>query len=286
MPRRLSRCYVLSRPRGTPVPVVFDSPHSGCAYPADFRPVATRAEVLTSWDAHVEELWRGVTATGATLLSAVFPRAYVDPNRAAEDIDLTMLAEPWPGQVTPSGYGRRGMGVVRRCAVPGVAMYRRPLSLTEVRHRLRSYHVPYRRVLREIIDRVWLRYGAVWHFNCHSMKSRTGAASGARPDFAIGDRDGTTAPRALTAWVADFFRDRGYRVQINQPYRGGDIVRAHGQPRHRRYSLQIEINRALYMDETTFARGPRFRAVQADLTAFARAVGVRAVAEVGLNARG
>jgi N-formylglutamate deformylase len=165
-------------------------------------------------------------------------------------------------------------------------MYGRPLSLTEVRHRLGRYHVPYRRVLRETIDRLWRRYGAVWHFNCHSMKSRSGVAAAARPDFAIGDRDGTTAPSALTAWVAGFFTERGYRVQINEPYRGGDIVRAHGQPRRRRYSLQIEINRALYMDEITFARGPHFRTVQADLTAFARAVGARAAECVKVNARG
>ena len=256
-------------------PVVFDSPHSGLDYPADFEPVASRAAILSTWDAYVDELWGGVPAAGASLVTALFPRAYVDANRAANDIDPDVLETPWPHRVVHSEYTRRGMGLIRRFALPDVPMYARPLSLAAVRRRIGSYHRPYRRALRETLDAVWRRHGRVWHFNCHSMKScnaRIGRAAAKRPDFTIGDRDGTTASPQATAWVAKFFRDRGHSVALNHPYRGGDIVGTHGDPAHGRHSIQIEINRALYMDEATCERGPRFEALRAELTAFAHGV--------------
>src|SRR6185503_11168221 len=111
---------------------------------------------------------------------------------------------------------RRGMGVIRRFASPNVPMYQQRLSIAAVRHRIGSYHSPYRQALRATLDAVWQRHGAVWHFNCHSMKS-----AGGRADFVIGDRDGQAAPPAVTDWVVQFFRDRGHTVATNHPYRGG-----------------------------------------------------------------
>ncbi|HUR56471.1 MAG TPA: N-formylglutamate amidohydrolase [Opitutaceae bacterium] len=254
--------------------MVFDSPHSGLDYPPDFEPVASRAAILTTWDAYVDELWGGVPAAGATLLTALFPRAYVDANRAANDIDPEVLDAPWPHATVRSDYTRRGMGLIRRFAEPDVPMYARPLSIAAVKHRIGRYHEPYRRALRETLDAVGRRQGVVWHFNCHSMKSGNGRSNGAaakRPDVTIGDRDGATASPRVTDWVAKFFRDRGYTVAINHPYRGGDIVRTQGDPARGRHSIQIEINRALYMDEATCERGPRFGALRAELTAFAHA---------------
>lgn len=272
---RLSGPFVVHAPARREVPLVFDSPHSGLDYPGDFEPVASRAAILSTWDAYVDELWGGVPAAGAWLLSALFPRAYVDANRAANDIDPALLESPWPQPLVCSEYTQRGMGLIRRLALPGVPMYAHRLSLPAVRHRIEHYHRPYRRALRATLDAVWRRHGAVWHFNCHSMKSRRrprGLVAGGRPDLVISDRDGTTAAPGVAKWVAAFFVDRGHTVAINRPYRGGDIVRTHGDPARRRHSLQIEINRALYMDESTGARGPRFAELRAELTAFAEAM--------------
>ncbi len=278
------RAFVLKGPRSGRSPIVFDSPHSGSVFPRDFRPAASRAEIRGTCDAYVEELCAGVVESGAVLLAARFPRAYIDANRAMADLDAELLAGPWPAPLAPSRHGARGMGLVWRIARPGLAMYDRRLSCAEVARRIRHYYRPYRRALCDALDAAWREHGAVWHFNCHSMKSRGGAGDRRRPvaraDFVIGDRGGTTAPPELTAWVATFFSSRGYSVEINHPYPGADIVRAHGEPARRRFSLQIEINRALYLNEATGVRTGRFAQVQRLLAAFARAIAVHARGEL------
>ena len=267
---------VVQSPSDDPSPLVFDSPHSGLDYPADFLPSASKSAVLSTWDAYVDELWGNVPTAGATLVAAKFPRAYIDTNRAASDLDAELLEAPWPGELRSTDYTRRGMGLIRRHALPGVPMYDRKLSVAAVRHRLDNYYWPYRRTLRAQLDAAWQRHGAVWHFNCHSMKSRGNDmnhdSGRGRPDFVISDRDGTTASPATTAWVAKFFSDLGYSVKINDPYRGGDIVGTHGIPADRRTSIQIELNRALYMDEATCQKSANFGALRKDLDRFVVAI--------------
>ena len=262
-------------PRGASAPIVFDSPHSGLDWPPDFQPAAPRAAVLSTWDAYVDELWGDAPAHGATLISARFPRAYVDANRAADDIDPALLAAPWPGPLATSDYSSRGMGLIRRYALPEIPMYAQPLAVAEVRHRFAAYYQPYRAALRARLDELYAAHGAVWHVNCHSMKSRGNGMNtdnGAlRPDFVVSDRLGRTADPAFTRWVAEYFLGRGFSVKINDPYRGGDLVGTHGDPARHRQSIQIEINRALYMDEAAFVRGPRFAKIRAELTGFVRA---------------
>ena len=127
---------LIHRPTGAAAPLVFDSPHSGMEYPPDFAPAASREQIATTWDAHVDALYRGVTEAGAVLLAATFPRAYLDANRAADDIDQELLDAPWPEPVALSDHARRGMGLIRRYVLPGVPMYRRRLSVAEVRRRI------------------------------------------------------------------------------------------------------------------------------------------------------
>jgi N-formylglutamate deformylase len=281
------RAFRLTRPRDEGVPLVFDSPHSGFEFPRDFRPAASRAHIRTSWDAYVDELCAGVTDAGATLLAARFPRAYIDANRAADDISPDVLLVPWPGTVRLSENGRRGMGLVRGVALPGIGMYRRRLTVGQVTRRIEHFYTPYRHALRESLDAAHQRHGVVWHFNCHSMKSFPGERGGRpvreRPDFVISDDNGATAPPMVTSWVAEFFSKSGYRVTINDPYRGADIIRSHGKPRLNRYSIQIEINRSLYMHERTCRRHRQFTAIQSRLTEFAHAVAKVAVEEARLN---
>lgn len=266
-------------PEGAGGPLVFDSPHSGMTWPSDFDPIATRLQILTTWDAFVDELYAGVVAAGAALLSATFPRAYLDVNRAADDIDHELIAGEWPHPVSASDYTRRGMGLIRRYALPQVPMYGRRLSIAEVQHRIDNYHVPYRAALAALLDEAFRAHGIVCHVNCHSMKSRGNEmnvdAGSVRPDVVISDRRGTTADPALTAWVSQWFAARGYSVQTNEPYQGGDLVRSFGAPASGRHSIQIEINRALYMDEATFERHAGFASVQDDLGAFGAALAQR-----------
>ncbi|MBL9206847.1 MAG: N-formylglutamate amidohydrolase [Opitutaceae bacterium] len=257
-------------------PVVFDSPHSGMDWPADFTPAAPRAAILTTWDAFVEELWGGAPAHGATLLSARFPRAYVDVNRARNDIDPALLDGPWPEPLATSDYSRRGMGLIRRLALPGVAMYSGPLTVAAVQSRLVRCYDPYRRALELRLDQLRGVFGTVWHVNCHSMKSRGNGmntdAGRMRPDIVVSDRRGRTADPRFTAWVADWFTDRGFTVKVNEPYLGGHLVISQGRPEDGRHSVQIEINRALYLDEVSVTRSARFPDLCRTLSLFAKGV--------------
>lgn len=268
-------CFTIEA-QGTPLPIVFDSPHSGTTMPDDFATIAPREALLTTWDAFVDELWSGVPARGGVLIGAHFPRAYIDPNRAVTDIDADLLDEPWPEPLAPQPYTRRGMGLIRRYALPDVPLYDRKLSLAEVRHRIESCYGPYRAALARAAEDAWARHGALWHVDCHSMKSCGNAmnvdAGQQRPGMVISDRCGTSADPAFTRWVAGHFAAAGYRVQVNEPYQGGDLLRAVSAPDHNRHSIQIELNRALYMDEATFTKHAGFDALKRDLDAFADAL--------------
>ena len=264
---------VVRAPAGTAAPVVFDSPHSGFSWPDDFTPVAPPDAIRTTCDAHVERLFAGAPRAGATLIAATFPRAYIDVNRAVSDLDPALLDGPWNEPLAPTDYSRRGMGLIRRDALPNVPMYAGPLTVAAVRTRIDRWYVPYRARLAELIEALHTTHGTVWHVNCHSMKSRGNAmnvdAGAARPDLVISDRRGTTAAPGLTAHIVGWFTLRGYRVQANDPYQGGDLVRTFGDPSRGISSVQIEINRALYMDEATTEPHAGFAPLQEDLTAFA-----------------
>lgn len=270
---------VVRTPEVAPAPIVVDSPHSGMTWPADFAPAASREAIHSTWDAFVDELWGDAPSEGATLIAATFPRAYVDVNRAADDIDPELLSEPWPTPLTPTDYTKRGMGLIRRNALPEVPMYDRRLGVVEVQRRISSYYRPYRESLAAAIDAAHARHGVVWHIDGHSMKSTGNAMNvdngAARPDVVVSDRHGTTADPVETAWAAEWFRARGLSVQVNVPYQGGDLVRSFGDPARGRHSIQIEFNRALYLDEARVLRGAGFDALRGHCRAFVRAVAAR-----------
>ena len=272
--------FRLSRPdEDTAIPLVLDSPHSGTVLPPGFETLATREQQLTAWDAFIPDLWRGAVEAGASLVEAEFPRIVIDPNRAADDIDPEMVAGRWPdawGALAPTRYSERGMGLIRRFILPGQPMYAGPLSPQEIRLRIDTLYAPYHRALAGRLDALHARFGAVWHINCHSMKSQANAMNidlgEARPDMVLGDLDGTSAAPDFTGLVERELRACGYSVARNQPYKGGDIVRRHGDPARGRHSLQIEINRALYMDEARFEPSAGFDALQRNLTGLAQAI--------------
>jgi N-formylglutamate deformylase len=256
-------------PAVPPLPLVLDSPHSGTNYPADFDHLPSRAIVRRAEDTHVETLFGYAPDAGATLVEALFPRTYIDPNRHTSDMDPAVLEDPWPGPVTRSRKTELGIGLVWRLAQGGVPMYARPLSVVDVERRIALFYEPYHAAVATALDERHRRFGAVWHLNCHSMPAVGDVMSDdpgrERAEFVLGDRDGTTCEPEFTAFVAATLSAMGYEVAINDPYKGVELVRKHGRPAEHRHSLQIEINRRLYMDEVSLARSAGFGALQADL---------------------
>jgi N-formylglutamate amidohydrolase len=267
----LPRVLELRQPTALVVPLVFDSPHSGTDYPADFEHLAPISAIRRAEDTFVDELYAAAPAHGAALLRALFPRSYVDPNRAAGDLDLGMIEGEWTGAIAPSQKCALGLGLLWSRYPPGLPLYGRKLSVAEVRKRIDVYHKPYHDTLRSVLDRVHSRFGVVWHINCHSMPALSNemAAEGPgvmRPDFTLGDRDGTTCAPAFTEAVRAALSARGYRVTVNDPYKGAELVRAWSNPAAGRHSLQIEINRRLYMNEDTFEKSEGFERLRDDIT--------------------
>ena len=265
------------------LPMIFDSPHSGVRFPADMDSSAPEAALKTGCDAWVDELWGDVPRCGGRLLAASVHRTYVDLNRDHADIDSAMLEQPWPGQLRVSDAGLRGMGLIRRYALPGVPMYARKLSVAEVERRIAVYYDPYHAALKQLLDEAHVRHGQVWHVNCHSMKSVGNAMNAdngsARPDMVVSDCCGTSAAAELTQLVADMLAQFGYRVCINSPYQGGDIVRKYGDPARGRHSIQIEIKRSLYMNEQTFEKNAGFDALKTNLESFLSSLAAHVTAQ-------
>lgn len=264
----MSAPYRLLAPTAPAIPLVCDSPHSGTRYPADFGYAVGHAALRRSEDTHVDALWAGVPAVGGHLLCADFPRSYIDANRDEHDIDPSMLAAPWPGTARPSARTlEQGMGLVWRATPEHLPIYERKLTVAELRQRIEGHWRPYRQALARELQAAAGRHGGYWHLNLHSMPSnvyeRLGLPARRAADVVLGDRHGASCHAAFTDAVAAAFRRQGLSVALNDPYEGADLVRVSGDPARGRHSLQIELNRALYMDEQTREPGPGFRPLHA-----------------------
>ncbi|HEY7903443.1 MAG TPA: N-formylglutamate amidohydrolase [Casimicrobiaceae bacterium] len=270
--------YRLERPATGTLPLLFDSPHSGRYYPRDWSTPLTRAELRPGEDAYVDELIASAPAHGITVLAAEYPRCYIDVNRDADDIDPALLDASWPGAaLQPSEKSRKGLGLIRRFVVPGVAIVTQPLPVAEVRARIDRVYRPYHQALSGELDALAAKFGFVWHVDWHSMKSRGNAMTpdgeGARrPDMVVGDLDGSSAAPRFVELVVAHLRERGYRVSVNDPYKGATIVRRYGQPARGRSTLQIEMNRALYLDEASVTHGTGFATLKASLESLMEAL--------------
>lgn len=268
--------FRIQAPQAEPAPVVFDSPHSGHSYPEDFGSIAPLSVIRRSEDAFVDELFGAAPGHGAPLIAALFPRIYIDPNRDLIDLDPAMLDGPWPDPLVPSRKTELGVGLIWRIMPPDSRLYDRLLTVAEVRGRIDRCWKPYHNAVATAIDETHRRFGKVWHVNCHSMPAMGNAASEDGPvpraEFVLGDRDGTTCEPGFTAFVAGELRDMGYDVKINDPYKGVELVRRYSDPARGRHSLQLEINRKLYMNEATIEKSSGFDQVQADMTKLAAAI--------------
>ncbi len=269
--------FEVLEPGGPAAPLLFTSPHSGNLYPDGFV-CSTRLDALTlrrSEDAFVDELFEGALKAGAPLIRARFPRAYLDVNREPYELDPRMFEGRLPAFAnTRSIRVAGGLGTIARVVGDAQEIYAGRLPVAEALRRIEALYKPWHRTLRDRMTRIAETRGMVTLIDCHSMPSP--AARGARSDDApradivLGDRYGTSCHPALIDAAELELRRLGYSVTRNKPYAGGFITEHYGNPAIGWHTLQIEINRGIYMDEKDITRGPGFAELKSDLTQFAR----------------
>ena len=260
-------------------PVVFASPHSGRDYPAAFvaasqlDPVSLRR----SEDAFVDELYEQAPHFGAPLIRAHFPRAYADPNREPWELDPAMFDAPLPDWVnTTSPRIRAGLGTVAKVVTDGAEIYADKISFQEAQSRIEHCYKPYHAALDMLLQRTRDQFGAYLLVDCHSMPSIGGPMDSDpgndRVDMVLGDANGSACNQRITNMAHQVLRDMGYRVVLNTPYAGGFTTRNYGKPAENAHALQIEVNRALYMDEQSITRAIGFAKLAQDLSVLIEAL--------------
>jgi N-formylglutamate deformylase len=254
-------------------PVAFNSPHSGHIYPQAFL-IATRLDMQTlrrSEDCFVDELVMGVVKRGFPLMRAHFPRCYIDVNREPYERDPRMFE----GRLPPFANTRSmrvagGLGTVARVVGDAQEIYDQRISVEDALRRIENLYKPYHRALRRLFTRVHHEFGAAMLIDCHSMPSSTaGKDERPRADVVLGDRYGTSCVAAVSETIEEALRGFGLTVSRNKPYAGGFITEHYGNPAAGLHVIQLEINRALYMDERRFERNGAFGRLAAELATLA-----------------
>jgi N-formylglutamate amidohydrolase len=275
-------------PRRQTLPLVFASPHSGSDYPAEFLAASCLdpMSLRRSEDSFVHEIFSGAPEMGAPLLHALFPRAFVDPNREPYELDPAVFRDRLPPYAnTSSPRVAAGLGTIARVVANGANIYRRKLSLEEGLERIRAYYWPYHEALRSLIESTKEQFGYCILIDCHSMPSNTRpprGRDGQRTAFVLGDCHGTTCAPAVTQVVEQVLAAKNYRVVRNTPYAGGFVTRHYGKPSAQVHCLQIEINRHIYMDESRIERRPALKGLADDMRDVIGALGRLSAAELGL----
>jgi N-formylglutamate amidohydrolase len=254
--------FTIARPQRRDTPVVVSSPHSGRDYPAAFlaASVLDQHTIRSSEDAWVDQLFSMVPLMGAPLIAARVPRAYIDLNRAPEELDPALI-----DGVPRSGHNPRvssGLGVIPRVVANGRAIYRGKLPLAEAEARIARYWIPYHGALRRLLDESHQRFGKAILIDAHSMPHEAIEAhcrpGQPKPEVVLGDRFGAAAGREVVDRVEAAFVSAGLRVVRNSPFAGAYIAQCYGRPSRRHHVVQVEIDRALYMDEATLTLRPDF----------------------------
>jgi N-formylglutamate amidohydrolase len=262
--------YVVVEPAGQTAPFVFNVPHAGAVYPASFL-AESRLDAMAlrrSEDAFVDELFAAASDLGAPLMAARFPRAYLDLNREPYELDSRMFDGRLPAFAnTRSMRVAGGLGTIPRIVADGQEIYGARLPVEEALRRIEWLYKPYHRILRQLVRRTAEAFGHAILIDCHSMPSSSVSRDeGAKADVVLGDRYGTSCAVVVIDLVEAAMRRRGYTVVRNKPYAGGFITEHYGEPALGRHALQIEINRAIYMDERTLQKRPGFAALANDMS--------------------
>jgi N-formylglutamate amidohydrolase len=277
-----ARPFEIFEPVTLATPLIFNSPHSGRVYPKRFL-VSSRLDALTlrrSEDAFVDELFAPCVAIGAPLMRANFPRAFLDLNREPYELDPLMFEGRLPAFAnTRSLRVAGGLGTIPRVVGEAQEIYRGRIAVAEAMARIATLYKPYHEALRDLIERAAGAFGIAVVLDCHSMPSSV--ADGAAPDFVVGDRFGASAAPWIVETVENALRLSGYSVRRNKPYAGGFITEHYGAPASARHVVQIEINRALYMDERAMVKSGRWNELSAGLFAMASQIASRVADEIG-----
>jgi len=266
-------------------PIIFNSPHSGSVYPDEFLN-ASRIDLPTlrrSEDSFMDELIAELPARGFPVVRVNFPRSYVDVNREPYELDPRMFTGRLPSFAnTRSMRVAGGLGTIPRVVGDGQEIYRERLSVDDALTRIETLYKPYHRALRRLINRVHQTFGTVVVVDCHSMPSiGVSRDEPRRPDIVIGDRYGTSCAPLLPDRVEETMSRLGYSVGRNKPYAGGFITEHYGNPASGLHAIQLEFNRAIYMDERRREKGPRFAQVAADFTELADALATVPLGDLG-----
>lgn len=261
--------YHLTRPARQDTSVIFSSPHSGQDYPTGFieASVLSAGQLRSSEDAFVDDLFACAPTMGAPLLAARLPRAYVDLNRAPDEFDPALIEGVPRGAHNPRVSS--GLGVIPRVVAGGRAIYRGKLARAEAEARVAQVWQPFHAALRGLMGETHARFGEAILLDCHSMPHEaieTHARPGTqRPEVVLGDRYGAAAAPWIIDRVESAFRAAGFRTSRNSPFAGAYIAQAYGRPSARHHVVQVEIDRALYMDEARVQPRPDFAAFRARL---------------------
>jgi N-formylglutamate deformylase len=250
------------------VPVIFSIPHSGTIYPKDFDYSCAFELLQSAEDTLVDDLFSEAPRFGATMIRATMPRSYIDLNRSLDDVDPLLLSEPWPTPPPKDGRSGAGHGLIRRLIRPnGPEIYTRKLSVSEINHRIESYYLPYHATLSSLIQSLWEQFGTVWVIDCHSMPSSAAYAlgTGIAVDIVLGDLDGTAFPLTARTALQALWRERGYRVSVNDPYKGFEILRRHTRPLDRIYGLQIEFSKSIYLENDKNIKHNKYNKLKDDI---------------------
>src|SRR5882757_2063618 len=258
-------------------PVIFNSPHSGRVYPGTFLQ-SSRLDLPTlrrSEDSFVDDLAIGVVARGYPLMRAHFPRCFVDVNREPYELDPRMFEGRLPSFAnTRSMRVAGGLGTVARVVGDAQEIYDQRIPVDDALARIESLYKPYHRALRRLFTKMHRDFGAAVLIDCHSMPSNAGHKDERpRPEFVLGDRYGTSCVGVVAETVEKTLRTLGYTVSRNKPYAGGFITEHYGNPAAGLHAIQLEINRALYMDEARYQRVAGFSRLAADMETLAKRLG-------------
>ena len=261
--------FLRYEPAAAPLPLIVDVSRSGREYPKEYRSPLPFTTVHDNVSMYVEDLVAGAPQVGATLLYCMFPNTWVDVNRDELDMDPAVVDGQWPVKLKPTARTLEGLGLIKSKSRYGEPFQERKLSVTEIESRLIKYYRPYHAELTRIIDDLHARFGIVRQISCHCM-SAVGApthpdAGQPRPDFCIGDLHGKTASPEFRALIVDTLKRLGYSVTVNEPYVGNVLIARNSDPSRGIDSLQIEINKKLFMDTQTFRATAGLAKLRADL---------------------
>lgn len=256
------------------VPLLVDSPHSGRHYPKDFNHTCTRVQLERYEDRHVDALVERLTDLGATVVCAEVARSYIDLNRATSDMTYSQFRNTWQGEALQPNYAKRGIGLVWT-SVDHQPIYHHLPTSAEVQRRINTYYRPYYHALEHCAERLKERFGKFWHLNMHSMSPDM------RPDIILGTLEGESCSDEFLACVEGALKGQGLRVENNIHYKGANLTYLFGKPHMQSESMQIEINKRLYLKDDLLNIDPaKFAAFKTLLENVCKIAGNYAAAEI------